>query len=137
MFGGYADQKWTQQNAYPVDFKSFLFRLRKNNAKDYVKYGALQNAAIMSNANNWGPAFGNNAGNIALSFMHQNAAIVKAAGQNFFNCTTMTINPAYGYNPLGHGANELNGGSTQMINIEVFEVFGKFLYKIKKNHYFV
>ena len=123
MFGGYANIPWTSTDSNPSGPDAFLFRLKKANAADYMKFAALNTSTSVCSHTNNGPCFGNTTGKVALVLF--SGTIVKQAGQNFFPCSNMQVNFANGFQQNGQDNNALHGANHQLINIEVYSVEGE------------
>ena len=128
-FGGYATQTWKSgdgnNDVFKLDQEAFLFTIRKNNKKNFVKYPA-NNAAIISCRNGYyGPEFGRydspTSGSYGLSLFSD---IVKKGTDGTYE-VHMYVDLSNGFNNHGHSDNEFHGGDTKLFDIEVFELSGK------------
>ena len=99
---------------------SFLFRLRKANTPDYMKFAAKGTSTYIRSYNSHGPYFGSGA---ALVVMARNT-ITKQPGENFFNCYVQ-ISISQGYEANGQSNDALHWGDKRLTHIEAYKVEGK------------
>ena len=125
VFGGYAPMPWfTSSSITTISAPtSFLFRLRKANEQDYMKFAAVDTNSGVRSCDNRGPNFGNTSNYNALIIIDSSANITKKSGENFFTCD-VSVDFKYGYKNNGQDNNALHGGDNKLINVEVYTVEG-------------
>ena len=132
VFGGYARYPRTDSGTvYICDPSAFLFRLKKANQRDCMKFLARNDnlCTVVSSFADQGPLFGNTSGKAALKFF--SGEVTKQAGKPFFVCSNLSVNFANGFQNNGQDNNALTGGNNQLLNIEVYHVEGMYIDKGK------
>ena len=123
-FGGYVsvDFDASLENWKP-DHQAFLFRLRKGGSPAFMKYPAVN--AHIYNASNCGPAFGN-ARRLEVCFFQGGPYPLNNGCFNLNGQVTIGGKANTAFNYQNHSPKELNGGSLQYSDIEVYSVVGKY-----------
>ncbi|KAK3610859.1 hypothetical protein CHS0354_039130, partial [Potamilus streckersoni] len=114
IFGGYTSENWNQSGSFVMDDKAFLFQLLYSGSNQYNKFPVKNTAYSIYCASSYGPTFGE--GHDLFSF--------KSNGGNvggYYNLNgSMNIN--HSYDSKGIQANQINNGSMNVTDLEVYKI---------------
>ncbi|KAL3875142.1 hypothetical protein ACJMK2_038070 [Sinanodonta woodiana] len=125
VFGGYTSIPWRSSNAYQVDYKAFLFRLRFIGQPKYTKFPAKGGNNAIYDHTTFGPFFG--AGHDLGTF---NTTLNKSG--NYFTFTHgLTINNSYDFRNVQ--VQEINNGHTKIEELQVYKITSRFFLETLKD----
>ena len=117
VYGGYSAVSWDQSGQWKNDATAFLFRLQYNNAVAANKFPCKNPAYAICASSTYGPLFG--AGNDLLAFQ---GTIYNSGGYFALNGHMNGMNNSY--NNQGIATNQINNGTMNVTELEVYKVTG-------------
>ena len=117
IYGGYTAISWDQSGSYKNGASAFLFRLQFNGTATSNKFSNT-NASYGSYGNSvYGPTFGSN------HDLHTFKSTISNSGGYFALNGYLNIGGAF--DPQGVSANDVNNGTMNVTELEVYKVTGK------------
>ena len=117
VYGGYAAVSWNQSNTYINDAAAFLFRLQYNGTARYNKFPCKNAGDALFASPTYGPIFGS--GHDLITFR---GTINNSGGYFALNGNMNGMNNSY--NNQGVATNQVNNGTMNVTELEVYKVTG-------------
>lgn len=126
VYGGYTAVSWDQSGQWKNDATAFLFQLQYNNGSAANKFPCTSPTYAILGGSTYGPTFGS--GHDLQAF---NGTINNSGGYFALN-GSMNLNNAY--NSQGITTNQINNGTLNVTELEVYKVIGnKLVHSCMKN----
>ena len=119
VYGGYTGINWDQSGTWGDDSTAFLFQLQYNGSATVNKFPCKNSAYTTYRASNCGPVFGK--GNDLLTFT---GTVNNSGGYYALNGSGMS-GLGHSYNNQGITANQINNGTMNVTELEVYQVKSK------------
>ena len=117
IYGGYTAVSWDQSSQWKNDAAAFLFRLQYNNRSASNKFPCNNPAYAIHGGATYGPLFGN--GNALHAF---SGTINNSGGYFALNGNMNNMNITY--DNQGIATNQINNGTMNVTELEVYKVKG-------------
>ena len=119
VYGGYTGVHWDQSGTYGNDSTAFLFQLQYNGSATVNKFPCKQSGEALCRHSSYGPVFGS--GHDLYTFT---GTVNNSGGYYTLNGSGMS-GLGYSYNSQGITANQINNGTVNVKELEVYQVKSK------------
>ena len=119
IYGGYTGVNWDQSSSYGNDATAFLFQLQYNGSATVNKFPCKNSTHAVYRVQNNGPAFGG--GHDLQTFT---GTVNNSGGYYVLNGSGL-IRLGHSYNNQGITANQINNGTMNVTELEVYQVKSK------------
>ena len=122
VYGGYTGINWDQSGTWGDDSTAFLFQLQYNGSTTINKFPCKNSTCAMYRDSSYGPAFGG-----GHDFHTFTGTVNNSGGYYTLNGSGMAGLGTY-YNNQGITANQINNGTMNVTELEVYQVKSKLLW---------
>ena len=119
IYGGYTAVSWDQSSSYKTDGAAFMFRLQLNGSTNVKQFPTKRSAKAIYCQSDYGPTFG---GGHDLHTFH--GSITNSSGSFPLNGY---MNFDHSFDAQGVSANDVNNGSMNVTELEVYKVTGQYV----------
>ena len=116
IYGGYTKLSWTSSGSYGNDSTAFMFRLQYNGSETVNKFPCTNTKYAVHMQSSYGPTFGGGPD------LHTFSGTINKTG-SYYPLNGYT-NMNHTYNSQGIGMNQINNGTMNVTELEVYRVSG-------------